>query len=167
MYLSSTRLSNYSVYIFIVSLFYIHTIATVQSGGGAGWTTRDPPPRLFGGVTQDPQYSRIRTFEIFAVFSASPTTTTEVPQAFWRKIMTIIFYRNLKLFLQQLYSTSYKNNHTAKLESLMRIRIILVTKIFTTIFKDLESIGNYLYLLFRKYFHSNSIFKVMGLWKKD
>ena len=39
------------------------------------------------GVTQDPQYSKtailkISTFEILTTFSASPTITTEVQQAF-------------------------------------------------------------------------------------
>ena len=32
--------------------------------------------------TQKTQYSKIRTVEILATFLASPTTTTEVPQAF-------------------------------------------------------------------------------------
>ena len=34
------------------------------------------------GVTQNPQYSKIRTFEKFAIFTARFTTTREVVQAF-------------------------------------------------------------------------------------
>ena len=47
--------------------------------------------------TQKTQYSKIRTFEKSTIFSAIPTTTREIVQAFWRmiwKIYTIIFFRN-------------------------------------------------------------------------
>ena len=51
---------------------------------------------------------------------------------------------------------------------MLRIRITLLTQIFYSDFEknDFEDMGNYLYLLFRNYFHSNRINVFLGALKK-
>ena len=73
-------------------------------------------------MTQDPQHSKIAVLKNphikkLVTFSASPTTTTKVPQALLRMIgtvKTIIFFRT---------SNHFQNNHNSQVIRLLEIII--------------------------------------------